>query len=198
MALTPRLELRQGQALVMTPQLQQAIKLLQLSSVELREYVEDELSENPMLERAEDETGGDDRLAEEHGAEESHDDELEAGDLSPADDPEENGSLTGLEQMNAEEISSESVNSLDMEEYDNIWERDPTPVSEAPGMPDAATDWGTGGTLGFENPNIGIENILSSGVSLRDHLLNQIQIELANPVDRMIAVYLTDQLDDQN
>ena len=196
MALTPRLELRQGQSLVMTPQLQQAIKLLQLSSVELLEYVEDELSENPMLERAEDETGGDDRLAEEHGAEESHEDESGVGDLSTADDPEENGPIIGLEQMNAEEISSESVNSLDMEEYDNIWERDPTPVSEAPGMPDAATDWGTGGTLGFENPNIGIENILSSGVSLRDHLLNQIQIELANPVDRMIAVYLTDQLDD--
>ena len=137
MAPTPRLELRQGQSLVMTPQLQQAIKLLQLSSVELREYVEDELSENPMLERAEDETGGDDRLAEEHGAEESHDDELEIGDLSPADDPEENGSLTGLEQMNAEEISKESVNSLDMEEYDNIWERDSTPVSEAPGTPAA-------------------------------------------------------------
>ena len=52
--------------------------------------------------------------------------------------------------MNAEEISRESVNSLDMEEYDNIWERDSTPVSEAPGTPDSATDWGTGGTLGFE------------------------------------------------
>ena len=103
--------------------------------------------------------------------------------------------IIGLEQMNAEEISLESVNSLDMEEYDNIWERDPTPVSEAPGTPDSATAWGAGGSLGFESPDIGLENILSSGVSLRDHLLNQIQMELANPIDRMIAVYLTDQLD---
>ena len=39
MAMTPRLEMRQGQALVMTPQLQQAIKLLQLSNVELQEFV---------------------------------------------------------------------------------------------------------------------------------------------------------------
>ncbi|HEY4343614.1 MAG TPA: hypothetical protein VGN05_04665, partial [Parvibaculum sp.] len=39
MALAPRLEMRQGQALVMTPQLQQAIKLLQLSNLELGEYV---------------------------------------------------------------------------------------------------------------------------------------------------------------
>ena len=53
MALTPRLELRQSQSLVMTPQLQQAIKLLQFSNLELAEYVEQELEKNPMLERDE-------------------------------------------------------------------------------------------------------------------------------------------------
>jgi RNA polymerase sigma-54 factor len=53
MAMTPRLELRQGQALVMTPQLQQAIKLLQLSNVELQDFVEAELERNPLLEREE-------------------------------------------------------------------------------------------------------------------------------------------------
>src|ERR1700760_228883 len=47
----PRLELRQGQSLVMTPQLQQAIKLLQLSNIELAEYCEAELEKNPLLER---------------------------------------------------------------------------------------------------------------------------------------------------
>ncbi len=46
-----RLEIRQGQGLVMTPQLQQAIKLLQLSNVELAEYCEQELERNPLLER---------------------------------------------------------------------------------------------------------------------------------------------------
>src|SRR3954469_6066654 len=46
-----RLEMRQGQSLVMTPQLQQAIKLLQLSNVELAEYCETELEKNPLLER---------------------------------------------------------------------------------------------------------------------------------------------------
>src|SRR5215467_2868281 len=51
MALAQRLELRQGQSLVMTPQLQQAIKLLQLSNVELAEYCEAELEKNPLLER---------------------------------------------------------------------------------------------------------------------------------------------------
>ena len=48
-----RLEIRQGQSLVMTPQLQQAIKLLQLSNIELAEYCEAELEKNPLLERDE-------------------------------------------------------------------------------------------------------------------------------------------------
>src|SRR4029078_9351399 len=57
MALTQRLELKQGQSLVMTPQLQQAIKLLQLSNLELADYVETELEKNPLLEREEQHPG---------------------------------------------------------------------------------------------------------------------------------------------
>ncbi|MGH6957400.1 MAG: RNA polymerase factor sigma-54, partial [Caulobacteraceae bacterium] len=53
MALSPRLELRQGQGLVITPQLQQAIKLLQLGNLELEAYVEAELERNPLLQREE-------------------------------------------------------------------------------------------------------------------------------------------------
>ncbi len=53
MAMSPRLEMRQGQSLVMTPQLQQAIKLLQLSNLELAEFIETELERNPLLERQE-------------------------------------------------------------------------------------------------------------------------------------------------
>jgi RNA polymerase sigma-54 factor len=53
MVLTPKLELRQGQQLVMTPQLQQAIRLLQLSNLELGVFVENELERNPLLERDE-------------------------------------------------------------------------------------------------------------------------------------------------
>src|SRR6266540_1662668 len=51
MALTQRLEIRQSHALVMTPQLMQAIKLLQLSNLDLATYVEGELECNPLLER---------------------------------------------------------------------------------------------------------------------------------------------------
>ena len=48
-----RLEIRQGQGLVITPQLQQAIKLLQLSNLELDDFVEAELDRNPLLQREE-------------------------------------------------------------------------------------------------------------------------------------------------
>jgi len=48
-----KLDLRQSQNLVMTPQLQQAIKLLQLNNLELSEFIEEELEQNPLLEKKE-------------------------------------------------------------------------------------------------------------------------------------------------
>jgi RNA polymerase sigma-54 factor len=51
--ISQRLELRQSQALVMTPQLQQAIKMLQLSNLELNDFVDAEIQQNPLLERHE-------------------------------------------------------------------------------------------------------------------------------------------------
>src|SRR3954469_16204707 len=50
MALGPRLDLRQSQSLVMTPQLQQAIKLLALSNLEIETFIAEELEKNPLLE----------------------------------------------------------------------------------------------------------------------------------------------------
>jgi RNA polymerase sigma-54 factor len=52
MSLAPRLDLRQTQTLVMTPQLRQAIQLLQYSNIEASQFIEDELLKNPLLERA--------------------------------------------------------------------------------------------------------------------------------------------------
>src|ERR1700740_1206563 len=56
MALGPRLDLRQSQSLVMTPQLQQAIKLLALSNLEIETFIAEEIEKNPLLES----TGSDD------------------------------------------------------------------------------------------------------------------------------------------
>ena len=63
MALTQRLQIRQSQALVMTPQLMQAIKLLQLSNLDMTAYVEAELERNPLLDRS----AEDDRPADKSG-----------------------------------------------------------------------------------------------------------------------------------
>ncbi|QQR69678.1 MAG: RNA polymerase factor sigma-54 [Alphaproteobacteria bacterium] len=52
MAIEPRLELRQGASLVLTPQLQQAISLLQMSNVELSSWLQTEMAQNPFLETA--------------------------------------------------------------------------------------------------------------------------------------------------
>src|SRR5688572_25478726 len=51
MALSAKLQLRQSQSLVMTPQLMQSIKLLQLTHIELERFIEDEVEKNPLLER---------------------------------------------------------------------------------------------------------------------------------------------------
>ena len=50
MALGPRLDLRQSQQLVMTPQLQQALKLLAASNLEIETFIGDALESNPLLE----------------------------------------------------------------------------------------------------------------------------------------------------
>ena len=52
MSLAPRLDLRQSQSLVMTPQLQQAIKLLALSNLEVEGFIAEEIEKNPLLEAA--------------------------------------------------------------------------------------------------------------------------------------------------
>src|SRR5262249_53540572 len=92
MALSQRLEIRQSHALVMTPQLMQAIKLLQPSNLDPATYVEGELERNPLLERVEGE--GDRPVA----AEASPGAETAAGDWTPGgqdrnqyDEPYRNG-----------------------------------------------------------------------------------------------------------
>jgi RNA polymerase sigma-54 factor len=81
--LGPSLSIRQSQQLVLTPQLRQAIQLLQLSNLELDAFLAEELSKNPLLEAPSDE-GGDEQLATEFTGEASDDDE--APDDPGADD----------------------------------------------------------------------------------------------------------------
>ena len=87
MALSPRLELRQGQSLVITPQLQQLDGLLQLSNLELEAYVEAELERNPLLQRDDPEPEPEARIdAAEYGADETPDSSAAADMDAPTDD----------------------------------------------------------------------------------------------------------------
>jgi RNA polymerase sigma-54 factor len=91
MALGQRLEIRQGQSLVMTPQLQQAIKLLQLSNMELTEYCEQELEKNPLLERDDSERSGEEFVERESGEAERLDTALAREDFSKSEDMDASG-----------------------------------------------------------------------------------------------------------
>lgn len=81
------LDLRLGQHLTITPQLQQAIRLLQLSAIELQQEVQEALESNPLLEEAEDESadvkieGGNDTVETESAADTTDNDNAEPTDL---------------------------------------------------------------------------------------------------------------------
>ena len=176
MALTPRLELRQSQSLVMTPQLQQAIKLLQFSNLELAEYVEQELEKNPMLERDE----------------EDHRDR-DDGPSESADPPPSADETESLESIDFDAIQPAEIedDARDVD-YDNLYSDDGSADGGlvAPQFADA----GLGGG-GFDTLALNLEEILSQKASLRDHLNGQLTMELDDPVDRLIGLHLIDMLD---
>src|SRR5689334_5516927 len=103
MAVRQRMDLRQTQSLVMTPQLQQAIKLLELSNQDLAAYVEQEMEQNPLLEHEE--------AAEPIGG--TGGDESEAA--APPADP-----LDASEFASTATMPDGAESSLDGD-YDNLW-----------------------------------------------------------------------------
>jgi len=168
MALTQRLELRQGQSLVMTPQLQQAIKLLQLSNLELTAYVEQELERNPLLERDERDPVGDGEreTVEKTEAPERLETELAREDFSKAED-------------------------LDARQ-DDLYDGDAPPPSNTP-----LTDWSTVRSgQRFEGGEDSLESTLASGVTLKDHLHDKLSIAALSPEKRLIGVTLIDAIDE--
>lgn len=177
MAINPRLELRQGQTLTMTPQLQQAIKLLQMSNVELAEFVEAEIEKNPLLER-------DDSLTSERPdlpSEQKSEGDTAGGD----DDRAGSGSLEdAYDSTYADEGRGDAT---DMAAVDGGYDAFAT---------NSFADVGKGGSLKFEDSEFSFENTMAQETSLRDHLLEQIQIEFDNAGDRAIATVLLDYLDE--
>jgi RNA polymerase sigma-54 factor len=182
MALTHKLEFRQSQALVMTPQLMQAIKLLQLSNLDLAAYVEEELERNPLLERATDEeTGAEPGAAPAPAGEEDVPAEAAADwidrDLVTSRTTIEGELGTSFENVFPDDASREGQR----------------PIGEAP---PAYSEWAGVGAGGRDNDDYNLEAFVSAETSLADHLAGQMMMAIADPVRRMIGQYLIDMIDE--
>jgi RNA polymerase sigma-54 factor len=179
MSLSLRLDLRQSQGLVMTPQLQQAIKLLQLSNLELASYVERELEQNPLLERQE-----------EPDAQEGN-----AGpEAAPAEvvsasrsDPELDGGL----EMAADGEPGDGWSGAS----DDGWQ-EPRATPELAGLDLGAPPVGRGGSADADAQASDLEQRLSRPPTLREHLVLQLQLDVPAGPDRLIGLHLIDLLDD--
>src|SRR5208282_5105499 len=194
MALTQRLDLRQSQALVMTPQLQQAIKLLQLSNVELTAYVDAELEQNPLLERDESaaEPG---EQAESPGAAEPGEVREDATPVEAAAEAAPEESSEPLREEGGEAVQTEAVEmwreSAGAEGAgDNDYAGDPDSWSTRSATPGAGP--GTGSSEDWP----GIDQTLARDPTLREHLLDQLAVDLHDPADRLIGTHLIDMIDE--
>jgi RNA polymerase sigma-54 factor len=185
MALSQRLEIRQSQALVMTPQLMQAIKLLQLSNLDLAAYVEGEIERNPLLERANE--GGEALEGGDSGGNEAQ------GDGAAGDTPRRDDWMGEPLETSRAAIDERLDTSLD-----NVFPDDApsVPARQAAGDMPAYSQWAGVGAGGREDGEYNLESFVSSEVTLADHLSAQMSLAIANPARRMIGQHLIDMVDE--
>lgn len=187
MTLAQRLDLRQSQALVMTPQLQQAIKLLQLSNLELTDYVERELEQNPLLER--DEGDGTDRPAEGLGI----DGDPDVPVAGPSSDRLDTMTLSSAGTLPASGESPLDANSDD----GNLWSSNEAAAGGEEFDGGESLTWKTSGGRGdFEDEESGFDRTLSAEKTLSEHLSEQIGIDFTDRTERLIAAYMVGLLDE--
>ncbi|HXX04539.1 MAG TPA: RNA polymerase factor sigma-54, partial [Xanthobacteraceae bacterium] len=179
MALSQRLQIRQSQALVMTPQLMQAIKLLQLSNLDLAAYVEAELERNPLLDR---------------GAEE------ERAPGEPEGAPAQDKPLADGEAWNAN--ASESTGPVREEPLDTRVEdsfpdhAEAAAPARAPENPAGYSEWAAVGAGGRDDGEYNLEAFVPAETTLADWLREQLTLAIASPSRRMIGQYLIDLVDE--
>jgi RNA polymerase sigma-54 factor len=169
MALTQRLEIRQSQALVMTPQLMQAIKLLQLSNLDLAAYVEGELEKNPLLERSSEDADG--PAASEGEAQQKAESEW-SGESGKGEefDPPEGTTSDPDDGGESNHVSSDN--------------------------PPGPSEWAGVGAGARPDADYNLEAFVSAEVTLVDHLAEQLALAVVDPVRRMIGRHLIDLVDE--
>ena len=163
MALGPRLDLRQTTSLVMTPQLRQAIKLLQFSHLEVSAFVEQELERNPLLERDESGDGG----PREHAA--------------PDQLPLPASTADSAVSAQADTLPAENAAPLDAD-FSNSY--------DAGGAADGGPIHGTGGRADFTDDDRGIDETVAQKRNLQSHLSEQLRLSFDDPRERLIGAYL--------
>ncbi|HEU0060822.1 MAG TPA: RNA polymerase factor sigma-54 [Hyphomicrobiaceae bacterium] len=174
MVLSPKLELRQGQQLVMTPQLQQAIRLLQLSNIELCSFIEAELERNPLLEREEPAVDpAPPASADAASADPEHEEDWSEGY------GEGNGARTGRAEATDTDGAGPGQDRNGAEPEPSSW------ASLRPRTNNA-----------FDGDGSGFDNIVATAGSLVEHLTEQLNLTLADPAERLIGVHLIHMLDE--
>jgi RNA polymerase sigma-54 factor len=171
MALSAKLQLRQSQALIMTPQLMQSIRLLQFTHTELERFVDDEIERNPLLEREEPADGA---VREEP--------EAGRGEEGDAD-----WFASGLD------ASSETLADRLDTSLENIFPDDPG-VRERLG-PDLSLTWKSAAG-GQGDGTFDFEDMAAAAVTLRDMVDEQIAFAFTERAKALIARELADALDD--
>lgn len=176
MALAAKLQLRQSQALVMTPQLMQSIRLLQFTQAELQTFIDEEIERNPMLDRAASDDDSHPEPAPEPQAAEKTDDWYES-DVVPS----------------AEVLAERFDSSME-----NLFPEDPGSAERyGPGLTDQWKSVGNGGSSSSgSSEGFDFEDIAASKPTLREHVGEQIAFAFSTPADRLIAAELTDELDE--
>ena len=180
------LQLKMGQQLTMTPQLQQAIKLLQLSTLDLQQEVQQALESNPMLELAEE---GETSEQQDNSSSETSNSELEA---DATQEPNQNDHLVDLSEKAspANEVPDDKEIPSDNEQEWNDSIPDDLPVdsnwddaypSSAPAVSSVSDD----DDMDFESRNTSTE-------TLQDHLIWQLNLTPMSDVDRMIGLTIID------
>ena len=177
MALSQRLQVRQAQSLTMTPQLQQAIKLLQMPNLELSAYLEEQLAENPLLE-VRDPEGGD----------------ADAATPEPAVRERDSADVVGGDEGFGRQLEASDT------DYANVWDgggsADGAPAGDGGGLLWDSRGGSAGAAGGAWEDGGGWEAFAVSPVSLREHLAAQIGEEFADPIDRRAALMIADNLDE--
>jgi RNA polymerase sigma-54 factor len=205
MALTQRLEFRQSQSLVMTPQLMQAIKLLQLSNLDLAAFVEEELERNPLLERAND--ANEPPVPGEPTPERAEFSDSDGsgsaqGDDAAADYPDSAGGPgDGFEPAQDDWMNRDLGSRAEIEQtldtgLDNVFSEEPAEAAARNAQdaaPTAYTEWGGGAS---NDDDYNLEAFVAAETTLGDHLAEQLAVAFAHPAQRMIGQYLIDLVDD--